>query len=229
MTRKWRSGLCIGSFSVLAVVGLLHAALAANSTPVTVTFGSGFSNNQIGTGGDQIGSDSASNLTYNNGGAVEVDFSSGGNLQFDTDLHSQSGGRQLAVAFENPTGKGCATPCPSPPGGGSKAVLVDAFMSTGHVTLADGTFVFGLREMPDPSNGFTDLSINFPGWFVRYSPSSWPLSTQVNVSRSGNIWTITAASPQAAQLIKLTNNGKTETPAGTFVMPTEITITCPSC
>jgi hypothetical protein len=102
-------------------------------------------------------------------------------------------------------------------------------MSTGHVTLSDGTFVFGLHEMPEGSSGFTDLAINFPGWSVVYSPSGWPLSTQVNVSRNGNTWTIAAASPQKAQLIKFSNNGKTQTPAGTFIMPTEITITCPSC
>ena len=227
MNRYGKFAIGIGVFGILTVSGLTQA-LTGHSTPVSVTFSSGYSNGQI-NGTDQIAADSAANPTYNNGGAVEADFSSGGNLQFDTDLHLQSGGRQLAVGFEDPTGSGCATPCPAPPGGGTKAVLVDAFMSTGNVTLTDGTFVFGLREMPESSNGFTDLSINFPGWFVRYSPSGYKLSTQVNVSRSGNTWTITASSPQAAQLIKLSNNGKTETPAGTFVMPTEITITCPSC
>ena len=135
----------------------------------------------------------------------------------------------LAIAFENPVpgGVGCANPCPPPPpGSGTQAILRDAFMSTGHVTLTDNTFVFGLHEMPDPSDGVTDLGIGFNGWSVSYSASAF--SSQLPVSRRGNTWTITATT-QAAQLIKFSNNGKTQTAAGTFVMPTQITIICPSC
>ena len=242
MNRTWQVTIGIGVFGILAISGVMHAALAQNMTPVSVKFRQGYDSTtkQIGgaSGGDQIGADS-SNTTYTdgeNGGTVAAAFSSGGNLWFNTDLHLRSGGRRLAVAFEEPTAP-CGAPCPlpSPPGGGTTAALVDAFMSTGHVTLTappavQGEFVFGLKEMPVGSSATTDLNITFPGWFAEYNPTNYGASTIVNVTHDDEFtWQITAANPQHAQLIKNSDNGKMSTPAGTFYMPTEITITCPSC
>jgi len=223
MNRKWRFAIGIGSFGILAVVGLMQAALAANSTPIQVTFREAYPL----AGGDQIGSDNGT--AYVSGGAVEAVFDASGDLHFYTDQQGRSGGRRLALAFQQPI-SGC-TNC-NPPF--TAPTLVDAFMSTTGVAVG-GKTVAGLLGMPVPASGsvttgVANLNINFPGWFVRFNPGSYPGSTQVTVTRNDERnWTITAVAPQVAGLIKLSNNGKTQTNAGEFYMPTQIMISCPTC
>jgi hypothetical protein len=223
MDRKWQFAIGIGSFGMFAVAALVHMALAATGTPITVTFREAFPL----TGGDQIGSDNGT--AYVNGGTVEAVFDASGDLHFYTDLHNQSGGRTLALDFQQPI-PGC-TNC-NPPF--MTPTLVDAFMSTSGVAVGGHT-VAGLLGMPVPpagsvTTGLANLNINFPGWFVRFNPGNYPGSTQVTVTRNDERnWTITVAAPQVAGLIKLSNGGKTQTNAGEFYMPTQITINCPTC
>ena len=213
MNRTCQVAIGIGSFGMLAVAGLMHATLAAQGTPITVTFGD--------NPGDQIGSDG--NGPYVNGGDVEATFDVSGDLHFDTDLHLRTGGRTLLVAFQQPL-PGCDN-C-NPPFQSKK---VDAFMSTTGVAVG-GKTVAGLLGMPVGTPGTANLNIDFPGAFVRFGPA-YPGSTTVSVTRTDpQHWIITAAAPsQFAGLIRLSNNGKTETQSGEFYMPTEIKIDCPTC
>lgn len=107
-------------------------------------------------------------------------------------------------------------------------------MSTSGVTVANKP-VAGLRGMPVGAQGRANLNVNFAGWYVRFNPTYYPASTQISITRnSEQTWIIEACGPpstwaQKAELIALSNGGKTQTDEGLFYMPTVITIQCPTC
>ena len=173
MNRKWQRA--IGSCGVLAIAGLMHAALAATGTPITVTFRDAFPTDQIGSDGKG---------TYVNGGSVEAIFDASGDLHFDANLNGRQAGRTLSLNFAD-----CIGSC-NPPF--IKATLVDAFMSTSGVASGGG-HVAGLLGMTPGATGTANLNINFPGWLVRFNPSAYPGSTTVTVTRNNQQnWTIVA-------------------------------------
>jgi hypothetical protein len=224
MQRRWPRTIGIGSCGILALGVLVHVAFAAQQTPITVAFGEAY---PLG-GGDQIGSDNGT--TYVNGGAVETVFDASGDLHFYTDQNGRSGGRSIALAFQD-----CFEGCGNTPF--TSATLRTAFMSTNGVNVNGVGAVAGLKGMPWPSSGHANLNVNINGWFIRFNPSTYPGSQEVDVTRNDeHTWTITACSQSApggcteyAGLISLSNGGKTETNEGLFYMPTTIKITCPSC
>src|SRR5262249_23031208 len=97
MGRKSQLLTAIGSFGILAIAVLTHAALAANSPPIQVTLRDV---SPLSANGDQIGSDNGT--TYVSGGAVEADFDASGDLHFYADQQGRPGGRTLAVDFQQP-------------------------------------------------------------------------------------------------------------------------------
>ena len=226
MNKIWQLAVAAGSCGAFTIATLIHAALAASTIPISVTFRDAYplsSGDQIG--GDQIGNNGV--IPYVTQGAVVAEFDASGNLHLNTDLQGRKGGRTLALAFQDPVPGTSCSGCSPPPF--TAPTLRVAFMSTNGV-FDNGNNVGGLLQMTPGDSGTTNLNVDIAGWFIRFNPGAYPQSTQVSVTRiDEKNWKIETISTSEAGLVKLSNNGNTQTNVGRFFMPTQILINCPTC
>jgi len=208
-TRIWLAGL---GLSLLLAGGAVGAGPSTDTLyPATVTFSDRF--------GDAITSDYANsgNHSYTNTPAkrFEVGFHTVTNDLVMRTL-SNSIGRYLAFSF---------APIAPPSAPTGTLQQNDMFMN-----------IHTILNMPTGTAKNTVANFSSDVGMFRYTPT-WvdpTYATLVFVSRSGNVWTVTAdpnpvpgAPGDVAGLVK--TKGNTETLVGLYHMPFQITVTCPTC
>jgi len=208
--KTFRTMLVFASFLLVVAGGV---RVGANTFyPATVTFSDRL--------GDKITSDylTTGNHSYTNGGSakLEVGFYE---VSADLVLKQLVGNlpRFLAISFAPIT----------PPGAPSGSLRErNIFMNIhGILTIPPGT----ARNARTDINTAVGTFKHNPNWV-----DTTAYATEVLVSRTGNVWTVTAdpnpipgAPGDVAGLVK--TKGFTETLVGLYHMPFQITVTCPTC
>jgi hypothetical protein len=136
---------------------------------------------------------------------------------FDMDMSPAGAGapiRRINLDFQAPASADVTPPFQSG--------LDDAFMSTG---------AGGLPQMTVGTSIRSKLGVNFSlaglGWFIRFSPTDYPDTSNVLVTRTASDrWDIEAAPTDIAKLLSYVPKGKLVlTDRGNFFLPFKVTVT----